>query len=253
MKGINLENGQKFGRWQVIDDTVIVKNGRRYVKCRCECGKEQLVASSDLVSGRTNSCKSCVAVNRRRIIPIGTKSKSWTIVSNPIIQNRQVVYEVQCDCGNTRLMNANEFYNPNKAHKCQKCAGIDRGIISKIKNGIVGELDTNKFGRMKRIAAKRNIKFDVSQKYLWDLYESQNRMCAITGDSIPDIKVASLDRIDSNLPYTEGNVQWVSKQANLSKHIMSMQELYEFCKKVLNHANQQPSQPLTKLEGSETN
>lgn len=63
-------------------------------------------------------------------------------------------------------MNANEFYNPNKAHKCQKCAGIDRGIFSKIKNGIVGELDANKFGRMKRIAAKRNIRFDVSQKYL---------------------------------------------------------------------------------------
>ena len=32
------------------------------------------------------------------------------------------------------------FYNSNKAHKCQKCAGIDRGIISKIKNGIVGEI-----------------------------------------------------------------------------------------------------------------
>lgn len=29
--------------------------------------------------------------------------------------------------------------------------------------------------------------------------------------------------------------------------------LYQFCKDVLNHANQQPSQPLTKLEGSETN
>lgn len=34
---------------------------------------------------------------------------------------------------------------------------------------------------------------------------------------------------------------------------MSMNELIEFCKKVINHANQQPSQPLTKLEGSETN
>lgn len=32
-----------------------------------------------------------------------------------------------------------------------------------------------------------------------------------------------------------------------------MPELYEFAQKVLNHANQQPSQPLTKLEGSETN
>lgn len=34
---------------------------------------------------------------------------------------------------------------------------------------------------------------------------------------------------------------------------MSMTELKEFCKKVLNNDNQQPSQPLTKLEGSETN
>jgi hypothetical protein len=32
-----------------------------------------------------------------------------------------------------------------------------------------------------------------------------------------------------------------------------MAELYEFCEKVLRHANQQPSQPLTKLEGSTTN
>lgn len=51
----------------------------------------------------------------------------------------------------------------------------------------------------------------------------------------------------------KGNVQWVTYQANLSKHVMTMEQLYEFCRKVLNHANQQPSQPLTKLEGSETN
>lgn len=42
-------------------------------------------------------------------------------------------------------------------------------------------------------------------------------------------------------------------QANVSKHIMSMNELYNFCTKVLNHANQQGSQPLKKLEPSETN
>lgn len=34
---------------------------------------------------------------------------------------------------------------------------------------------------------------------------------------------------------------------------MTMEQLYEFCRKVLNHANQQPNQPLKKLEGSETN
>lgn len=46
---------------------------------------------------------------------------------------------------------------------------------------------------------------------------------------------------------------WVTYQANVSKHTMTMEQLYEFCRKVLNYANQQPSQPLTKLEGSETN
>jgi hypothetical protein len=34
---------------------------------------------------------------------------------------------------------------------------------------------------------------------------------------------------------------------------MTMPQLYEFCKKVLNHANQHPSKDLTTLEGSETN
>ena len=34
---------------------------------------------------------------------------------------------------------------------------------------------------------------------------------------------------------------------------MNMSELYEFCRKVLNYANQQPSIGLTTNEGSETN
>ena len=78
-------------------------------------------------------------------------------------------------------------------------------------------------------------------------------MCAITGDFISNIDDASLDRIDSTKGYVEGNVQWVTKQANLSKHVMTMDQLYQFCQKVLSHANQQPSYPLIKVEGSETN
>ena len=90
-------------------------------------------------------------------------------------------------------------------------------------------------------------------EYLWNLFKSQKQVCAITGDFIESIDDASLDRIDSNNYYVEGNVQWVTYRANVSKHTMSMNELYEFCKKVINYANQQPSQELTYLEGSETN
>lgn len=256
MKGkwTTVENGQRFGRWTVIDNIPVVKNTHRYVKCRCDCGTEQLVPSADLLRGKTKSCKHCVALNRRIFIPAGTQSKNWTITGETKMSKSQnLLYDVQCTCGNHRWMTASEFHNPDKSNMCQRCAGIQRGKEAKIKNGLIGELDADKYGKMKKCAEARHIDFRVSQEYLWDLYEAQGRKCAITGDDIPVIKKASLDRIDSSLPYIEGNVQWVSKQANLSKHVMSMTELYEFCRKVLNYANQQPSQPLTKLEGSETN
>lgn len=53
--------------------------------------------------------------------------------------------------------------------------------------------------------------------------------------------------IDSTPVYTTGG------QRNVKVQLLSMSELYEFAQKVLNHANQQPSTPLTKCEGSETN
>ena len=123
----------------------------------------------------------------------------------------------------------------------------------KIKNGMVGDLTLTEHTRLRKSAEKRGYSFEVSIEYLWNLFIQQRQICAITGDYISSIKEASLDRIDNSKGYVEGNVQWVTYQANVSKHVMSMNELYEFCKKVLNYANQQPSQPLTKLEGSETN
>jgi hypothetical protein len=118
---------------------------------------------------------------------------------------------------------------------------------------LIGDLTLTEYTRLRRSAEKREYTFEVSIEYLWNLFQEQKQICAITGDYIPTIKEASLDRIDNSKGYIEGNVQWVTHQANVSKHIMSMDELYEFCKKVLNYANQHPSQPLTKLEGSETN
>lgn len=109
------------------------------------------------------------------------------------------------------------------------------------------------FNHVCREAAIRSILVTITPEYLEELFEKQHHCCAITGDYLPDIRKASVDRIDSSKPYEKDNVQIVTKQANISKHVMTMEQLYEFCRKVLNHANQQPSQPLIKLEGSETN
>ena len=141
----------------------------------------------------------------------------------------------------------------DKEFSCKKCSQKLRARRTTFINGRVGDLTLTEHTRLRRSAEKRGYTFEVSIEYLWNLFQEQKQICAITGDYIPNIKEASLDRIDSSKGYIEGNVQWVTYQSNLSKHVMTMGQLYEFCRKVLNHANQQPSQPLTKLKGSETN
>lgn len=255
MKKFKFEVGEKFGDFEIVDNISTVKNGHTYVTVICKCGKVQLSCLSDLKNGNITKCQSCKARERSRKVKIGDKFKCWTIIGGPKSNKHQcLLWEVQCDCKETtKWVQANELMNPNKHFKCQKCAAIDRGEIQAINNGKIGELKLTQYTRIKRSAEKRNIEFNVSLEDLWNLFISQKQICAITGDFIETINSASLDRIDSTLWYINGNVQWVTYQANVSKHIMNMSELYEFCKKVLKYADQQPSQPLKKLEGSETN
>lgn len=254
MKKLNCKLGDTFGNWTVIDNNTFVKNKHTYVKVQCKCGKIEDKCLSDLVNGRTKSCKSCAARSRGIPVKIGDKYKSWTVIGGPKLFNgTHIKYEVQCECGTTKWVQANELTDPTRNFKCAKCAAKERGAAQAERNGKIGELTLTRFTKLRRSAEKRNIEFSVSLEYLSNLYESQNHICAITGKQINSIKEASLDRINSSIGYIEGNVQWTTCQANLSKHAMTMEELYQFCKDVLNYANQQPSQPLTKLEGSETN
>ena len=254
MRKFTCEIGEKFGYWEVIDNTPVVKSGHTYVLVRCKCGKEELKNLCDLKHGRSTGCRSCKARERSKKISIGDTYKSWTVIEGPISNKYQnLMWKARCKCGTERWFSPSELTDPNSCFMCQKCAQKERGEREKIKNGKIGDLDANKFGRIRKSAKARHISFSVTIEYLWNLFQEQNQICAITGDYIPNIKEASLDRIDSSKGYVEGNVQWVTQQANLSKHVMTMEQLYEFCRKVLKHANQQPSQPLTKLEGSETN
>ena len=254
MRKLKCEVGDKFGYWSVVNNTPVVKSGHSYVLAQCKCGKQELKSLSDLIHGRTTGCKSCKARERSLKISIGDKYKHWTVIEGPRITKYNCVeWEVQCNCGNTRWIQGNELVDPNRVFQCIQCARKETGSKIKILNGKVGDLDVTRFNRLKRTAKSRKIDFSLTIEYLWNLFINQKQLCTITGDFISNINDASLDRIDSTKGYVEGNVQWVTKQANLSKHVMTMDQLYQFCKKVLNHANQQPSQPLTKLEGSETN
>ena len=104
-----------------------------------------------------------------------------------------------------------------------------------INNGKVGELTLSKFNRIKSKSMIRKIEFNLTIEYLWNLYITQNRKCAITGNELPNILEASLDRIDSSKGYIEGNVQWVHKTINLMKMDLSESDFLKWCQTVVEH------------------
>lgn len=66
---------------------------------------------------------------------------------------------------------------------------------------------------------------------------TQNRKCALSGIPLAftrqlttgHMQNASLDRIDSKLPYIETNVQWVHKHINKIKQDLDLQYFIELC------------------------
>lgn len=83
----------------------------------------------------------------------------------------------------------------------------------------------------------------ITPKYMESLFLLQKQKCALSGldISLPlDNKqlskgdfTASIDRIDSNKSYEEGNVQWVHKTINFMKHTLSQDEFIKLCAAVV--------------------
>lgn len=252
MQKLSYNIGDKYGHWNIIGPAES-RDNNTWVKVQCDCGNISEVRLSYLIRGRTTQCKRCSARSRLNKIEIGAHIKHWTVLEGPIYRNHTAYYKVRCDCGKELFKLPVEILYPNKDFQCASCAQKENKLDTMIANGMIGNLTLTQYTKLKKSAEKRGYEFSVSIEYLWNLYISQNKKCSITGDSIEDVRKASLDRIDSSLGYIEGNVQWVTYRANVSKHTMTMLELYDFCRKVLNHANQQPSFGLTTNEGSETN
>lgn len=94
-------------------------------------------------------------------------------------------------------------------------------------------------------AKKRNIDFNINIKEAWNIYESQNGICAISGMPIifnqywndRSSRTASLDRVDSNKPYDVNNIQWVHKKINQMRSRTTVNEFIKEIIKVINFRN----------------
>lgn len=145
------------------------------------------------------------------------KSKRWNCI---------------CKCGVNFTATTSSLKRGQKG--CYLCRNK---YISESKWKGVGEISMDFYSSIKRHAKSRNLEFNLSIEYLWNLFILQDRKCALSGVElyfpkrrvINSKKTASLDRIDSLKGYIEGNVQFVHKYINIMKQDFSQQEYKKWC------------------------
>ena len=138
---------------------------------------------------------------------------------------------VDCSCGNNLWVKYG-YLKTLKFKSCCKCRAIVReGKYKSLESMRVWH---TRCSSIKKSAKKQNIFFDLTPLYLKELFELQENTCGITGDIILNTKGnISLDKKDPKLGYIKGNVQWTNRKSNMMKQDLSMEELIEWCEKVL--------------------
>lgn len=232
---------------QAINGLTILKISKRYggddtlpdstmlVKC---INNHECIIKKDYINNPTSQkCKECAKIKKHQedTKHIGERFDKLVIIEKIKINNK-IEMKCLCDCG----IYVNRRYNLLQTNKTNHC-----GCSRKLPWEGVGEVPARYLAGLILSAKHRDIYFDannVTLDFLWELFLKQDRKCAISGIDIyfqskikkyyPIDWTASLDRIDSNLPYITTNVQWVHKVVNEMKVDYNLKYFINLCKKV---------------------
>ena len=175
-----------------------------------------------------------------KLVQIGQMFGYWKIIDPVgILYKRTKKFHVLCTRCNKTESYLSIYHLRHTAHCCHECAQKTKDK-SYTKANNIGDLSLSNYNRIKSVAKRRDVEFEVSQAYLWDLFCEQRGSCALTGLSIEfgrtftdwERQTASLDRIDSSKGYIEGNVQWVHKDINVMKGNLSQKSFIDLCRSV---------------------
>jgi hypothetical protein len=166
---------------------------------------------------------------------LGSKYDKFTVIDETIRKNKhkQSIISCQCECG-TKVeipcyqLENNTSYNKLQCFQCSHFKGYKDVPLQFLTN---------------KICAK-NWEVNVDCKFIYDLWNRQNKKCALSGldisfENVSSIRsyscTASLDRIDSSKPYNKDNVQLVHKHVNIMKNDHNQQYFIKLCQLITNY------------------
>lgn len=228
--------------WTVLDSTVI--DGK--ILCKCVCGKEKYINYNNVKRGLTKSCGCIRPHNNKELIgykgyKVGDKINHLTIIDNPFRKkmangkgrmDNVIQLKCKCDCGNIYEAKASDIVKGNT--KSCGCNEYGQRAVGKIPRTFIRYLSVQ--------ATQRKLEFNLTLKYLSELFDEQNGICALSGVEIGlprvmrgNTRTASIDRINPNKGYVMGNVQWVHKDINYAKLAMQNDDFIAMCKRVVEY------------------
>lgn len=169
----------------------------------------------------------------------GQRFGMLTVIKFEKSENKNRYWFCQCDCGNTKIVTRANL-TKKQTHSC----GCNWHLKNKKHKNWKGynDIGLDFFNDIKRGAIERNLEFNITIEYLWELFISQHKKCALSGIDLKfadtrknksKSQTASVDRIDSTLGYIVGNIQWVHKTINIMKNQLTDEQFIDFCNKVI--------------------
>lgn len=167
----------------------------------------------------------------KKIGMIGKKFGMLTVLNEvEYKKGGHIKYLCKCDCGNTCEVFGTHLRQGNTV-SC-KCKNKVNGVSSDMWYKIIK-------GSLKNRTKRNDLEINITKEYVNELFNAQNGKCKLSGVDLTLPKgwkdrsyTASLDRINSNLGYVEGNVQWVHKHINIMKNTFPQEMFIYLCHQV---------------------
>lgn len=140
-------------------------------------------------------------------------------------------------CKACNAQRAKEWRSKNKGYR-------GSGRMTKYTNQpLISAIRTRLREAQTRIKKFGKIATDLTEGYLYELFNNQQGKCALLGY---DMKIQrdhplslSLDQIEPSKGYVIGNVQWVTWISNRAKGDMNQDDFYRMCELAIEYRNEQ--------------
>lgn len=176
--GVVLSSGIKNNYLTILEPVFTQGKATKY-KCQCDCGNITFVSKAHFLSGDTKSC-GCYAKKRMSIIgkqynPIKdiTNIRFGKLIPKKPTDRRQqksVIWECQCDCGQTHYASLSNLSN-GSVDRCSLCSCTSRGeeqIAKLLLENNISFIQQKTFDscRFPDTAAKARFDFFVNNQYI---------------------------------------------------------------------------------------